>query len=443
MQGIQLVSISILLLYGQLTFSQIKVDKVSDKTKTKTEKKIEKRIENKIDKSIDKSLNKTEKGLENSVKSNNKSDQKSNNTTNSNSNNTSNKTNNTKPKQNTNDNNSLPDNSHQQQDVLTWNNYDFIPGTEIIFEDHQQGEQNGEFPCKWDLVKGVIENASLNNENVIFFRETGNFVNGIAPLLSKPSADYLPDEFTIELGCYFEKGKYSNYRIYFYDAKTQKKLPDQYIFINIWANKITFGNNIASKQYPATQFDNIDKQKALWRHIAISFNKRALKVYMDDTRLINIPNITENPTGLTVAANHANQENNQFIKNIRIAGGAVPLYEKILSDGKFIATGIKFDINKATIKAESMGTINYILNLMKQHPSLNFSVEGHTDSDGDEVSNQKLSEARAKAVMDKLISMGIGSNRLSYKGYGEIKPIYPNNTTEGKAQNRRVEFVKT
>jgi len=79
---------------------------------------------------------------------------------------------------------------------------------------------------------------------------------------------------------------------------------------------------------------------------------------------------------------------------------------------------------------------------MEDHPELSFSVEGHTDSDGDTDANQKLSEDRAMTVMNKLISMGISADRLSTKGFGESNPLAPNNTSEGKANNRRVEFVK-
>ena len=79
---------------------------------------------------------------------------------------------------------------------------------------------------------------------------------------------------------------------------------------------------------------------------------------------------------------------------------------------------------------------------MQKQPELNFSVEGHTDSDGGDEANMTLSKERGKAVMDKLISMGIDSSRLKSNGFGESKPIDNNSTPEGKANNRRVEFVK-
>jgi outer membrane protein OmpA-like peptidoglycan-associated protein len=133
---------------------------------------------------------------------------------------------------------------------------------------------------------------------------------------------------------------------------------------------------------------------------------------------------------------------NRFIKNVRIAEGAVKLYDKLMQDGKIVANGIRFDVNKATIRSESMGVINSIYGLLKDHPELKLSVEGHTDSDGDEAMNQTLSEKRAQAVADQLISMGIDGSRLISKGYGESKPAGTNDTSEGKAANRRVEFVK-
>ena len=89
-----------------------------------------------------------------------------------------------------------------------------------------------------------------------------------------------------------------------------------------------------------------------------------------------------------------------------------------------------------------MGTINEIYSIMQKYPDLKFSVEGHTDNTGNATSNQSLSEARAKAVCDKLQQMGIENNHLTAKGYGMNKPMDTNDTTEGRAKNRRVEFVK-
>jgi outer membrane protein OmpA-like peptidoglycan-associated protein len=177
-------------------------------------------------------------------------------------------------------------------------------------------------------------------------------------------------------------------------------------------------------------------------HIAIAYTNGKLKAYMDETRLLNIPRIDFDPKGLTLYTYHAHNENLFYVKNIRIAKGGVKYYDRVMEDGKIIANGIRFDVNKSTLKPESMGIINEIYALMKDHPELKFSVEGHTDSDGEDTFNQTLSEERAKTVVDKLVSMGISADRLSSKGLGETMPITSNGTAEGKAENRRVEFVK-
>jgi outer membrane protein OmpA-like peptidoglycan-associated protein len=80
--------------------------------------------------------------------------------------------------------------------------------------------------------------------------------------------------------------------------------------------------------------------------------------------------------------------------------------------------------------------------MMKDNPELNFSVEGHTDSDGDNSLNQSLSDQRAKAVMNQLISMGIAENRLKYKGWGETKPM-SDNTSYSLASSTSSNFLNS
>lgn len=89
-----------------------------------------------------------------------------------------------------------------------------------------------------------------------------------------------------------------------------------------------------------------------------------------------------------------------------------------------------------------MGALNEIVKLMKDHADLEFQIDGHTDSDGKADANLKLSQDRADAVKAKLTEMGIDESRLTSKGFGALKPIDKNDSAEGKANNRRVEFVK-
>ena len=319
---------------------------------------------------------------------------------------------------------------------LVWSRYDFVPGDTVIFEDGPSpDEENGEFPSRWDLYQGGAEIAEFDGEPVItFITDSGNmYRKGIVPYLKNPEQDYLPDVFTIEFDGYFHPDVYNErYYLSLFDRKNQSNCCSQ---IEIYVNSVSCGDSEGSLK--GKERSNRDTEGG-WRHIAIAYTKGKLKVYLDDQRLINIPHFEGNPTGVTVTAT----DENMYIKNFRIAKGGVKYYKRVLSDGKIVVNGIKFDVNKATLKPESMGPINRIYKLMQKQPDLKFSVEGHTDSDGDEAFNMKLSKARAKTVMDKLISMGIDKSRLKYTGWGESKPIDTNATPEGKANNRRVEFVK-
>lgn len=332
--------------------------------------------------------------------------------------------------------------SESQQLALKWNKYDFVPGEKILFEDNQEGEENGEFPSRWDLAGGGnVENAAFGDQNVIYFKEASSC---IVPFFKEPEKDNLPNLFTIEFDCWFEPEEYCQYLVDFWDHKNQSESAIDIDALIINANHAGI-HGLGEGFYPGFE-EKGEITSGFWRHVAISFNTRALKVYLDDARVVNIPNLGINPEGLTICCDHMNsagaQGINRFVRNVRIAEGAVKLYDKLIQDGKIVTNGIRFDVNKATIRPESMGIINEIAKLMKEHSEIIISVEGHTDSDGETTFNQSLSERRAEAVMNELVRLGIDGTRMTSKGFGESAPIDTNNTPEGKANNRRVEFVK-
>lgn len=113
-----------------------------------------------------------------------------------------------------------------------------------------------------------------------------------------------------------------------------------------------------------------------------------------------------------------------------------------LNKDGYIALDILFDTGKATIKSESQAIVDEIYSLLNTNANLKVSIEGHTDNVGDAASNKKLSEARAKTIMDVLIAKGIKKESLSSVGWGQEKPVADNRTEEGRAKNRRVEIVK-
>ena len=334
--------------------------------------------------------------------------------------------------------------SESSEPLKPWSKFDFVPGDVVIFEDDLILEENGEFPSKWDLINGYAENALFDGENVLRFTHENSGAK-ITPLMNK-EGDYLPEKFTLEFDMYLSK-RTSKYIISFWDQRERRPVETNEIgeIAVGYAGKEQCASYMGGKMSKAIEAGD-QLPFPHWRHVAISYNIRALKVYIDQYRLLNIPNVKGNPMGITIfASTYDFGETGNFptlIKNIRLAKGAVKLYDRFLTDGKIITNGIKFDVNKATLKPESMGVINQIFKLMEEHPEISFSVEGHTDSDGEEGMNKSLSQDRALTVVNKLVQMGISQDRLMAKGFGESMPITDNTTPEGKANNRRVEFVK-
>jgi outer membrane protein OmpA-like peptidoglycan-associated protein len=167
-----------------------------------------------------------------------------------------------------------------------------------------------------------------------------------------------------------------------------------------------------------------------------------LKIYEDQYRILNVPVFKGN----TYAVNFVgigDKDKPIMLRNVRIAqGGNFNDTKRIVSESRIITHGILFDVDKAVIKPESMGAINQIFRVLKQNPDIKYEIDGHTDNTGNSKHNLELSQQRADAVKTQLVSMGIDSSRLTTKGYGDTEPISDNSTPEGKANNRRVEFIK-
>ena len=106
----------------------------------------------------------------------------------------------------------------------------------------------------------------------------------------------------------------------------------------------------------------------------------------------------------------------------------------------FKVENIEFNVNKSTLTTKGQDTVNKLASILKEYSSVNIEIAGHTDSDGSEKYNQKLSQSRVDMVKTKLIAQQIDASRLTAKGYGETKPLVPNTTRANKAKNRRVEI---
>ena len=126
-------------------------------------------------------------------------------------------------------------------------------------------------------------------------------------------------------------------------------------------------------------------------------------------------------------------ELNPYLKNIAMKRPEV--------GESFVLRNVFFDFDKSTLKKESEVELNKLVNYLTSNKGIKIEIGGHTDNQGSESYNERLSNDRAKAVYDYLVNKGIDSKRMSYKGYGMSKPVATNDTEEGRALNRRTEFT--
>ncbi|SHG74748.1 OmpA family protein [Flagellimonas flava] len=350
------------------------------------------------------------------------------------------------------DQESLPNNTSESETQKkpgpsVWSAYNFVPGDEVIFFDDLRDEENGEFPSRWDILKGNAENASFEGENVIAMKHESI----IMPLMD--THNYLPEVFTLEFDIYFDVKKYS-YRSNYY-LRLGPEIGSHYFgegnknwitAITIKKNGIKFSTDVngVRKNFQDAKNELEELGQGAWRHIAIAFNKRSFKIFINEHRVVNIPNLGFKPEMFSIgySNNYASDDEVIVVKNIRLAKGGKKLYDRVIQEGKFVTRGILFTVNSATIKPESGGVLKEVAAMMQDHADLNFKIEGHTDSDGDEEYNLSLSKQRAEAVKQALIDLGIADGRLTTEGRGESVPVANNTSPEGKANNRRVEFIK-
>lgn len=313
------------------------------------------------------------------------------------------------------------------QDIRAYNNYDFVPGENILFEDNFLSDQDGEFASHWNLKSGqAVVNKTGDKTSFVLFN--GNYAK-VSPLMK--TASYLTDPFTIEFDFYV-----TGYSPLLFLRSKDKD--NRSINFGYRVNTNGFANEL-SENYPEGT-DAAFKKK--WHHAALAYKNGQIKCYVDQYRVLVIPQCGFVPEEIALGG-IASKDNPVVFTNVRLAaGGNMNMLNKILTDGRFITHAITFDVDKSDIKPESMGFLNSLAKFLTENSSIKLEIDGHTDSDGDDASNLSLSQARAEAVKKQLVSMGIDAARMITKGFGETKPIADNSTPEGKANNRRVEFIK-
>lgn len=315
-----------------------------------------------------------------------------------------------------------------------WVNYDFVPGNRVIFFTDYAEDQVGNFPKKLTFKLGNMEVAEVDGQR--FLRATTQSVFAI------PLPETLPEKFTIEIDVINRK---------VLDGPAFQLQGTLVPFRDGKSSTIAWGSGGASLIGGGggeTPFAHSDAMSTRYRgkpaQLRVLGDGEYIKVYLDEKRLVNIPNAKfAHTTGLNIQLDARGDENPVYIGRIRIAESGKSIYDELAAKGRVATQGILFDTGSDRIKPESAPTLKEIGTMLTAHPDLKLSVEGHTDNVGDAAANLTLSEARARAVTAALVKdHGIDAARLTAKGLGSTKPVGVNTTTEGRQNNRRVELVK-
>ncbi|WP_291866678.1 OmpA family protein [Maribacter sp.] len=334
--------------------------------------------------------------------------------------------------------------------IEIYSKFDFVPGDKLLFYDDLSSDFVGDFPAKWNS-NGSGEVVTMGEK-----REKWMELKSGRATYYIPDTPNLPEEFTVEFD--------------FLTAGLDKKTSSTSTFgIRLDDNNgFNTRKNTALVEIPLCQFINIGMVIESWTdgkrtmrnsldmdirntlqsesHISIAVNKQRVRLWINEIKYVDIPRLLPSTDMKAVKFSPISLRDGidrVFIRNLKVAEGGVDLRRKLISEGKISTNGILFESGSANIQPQSMGIIRQIYQVLQQESGLTLKIVGHTDADGNTATNLKLSKKRAEAIKNVLTSIyNVSPGRLITDGKGESEPVGDNTTTDGKAKNRRVEFIK-
>ena len=331
--------------------------------------------------------------------------------------------------------------------------FDFVPGEKVIgFEDFTQ-DAIGDFPAKW--------NTDASGEIVTLAGQSGRWLKLTrAGFFTPEFITELPDNVTLEFDLAVPPTADPGIPL----ATVLVELPD----LKEPTGWQTAPNNFQVTAHPSasghgtssmvlrkdgtsaaansTNTAQLTASKGKPVHIALWRQRQRVRVYMNEEKVWDIPRAVSasakfNSIFFFVGGGCGNCE--YYLANLRVATGAPDTRNKILTEGKWVTRGILFDVNSDRIKGESYGSLKEIAGVLTENGDLKVQIVGHTDSDGDDAKNLDLSKRRAASVKTALAAeFKIDASRMETDGKGESQPVDKNDNPAGKANNRRVEFIK-
>jgi OOP family OmpA-OmpF porin len=332
--------------------------------------------------------------------------------------------------------------------LAVYSKFDFVPGTNILYYDNFEKDNTGEAPLGW------ITSASA--EVVTVEGLEGNWLK-----LASTSARHITrnkkqswgNNFTVEFDLLMVKNSY--------DPRISLSL------INTGGNLVTDETILASnkavilfesilgdggkqsrttlygmdnKKFSDNMSENLSYSNNIPTHISMCVQGKRFRMWWNDKKLYDLSGVSDQYLPNQLEFSFGSVGGSDFyVSNIRIAKD-VPDTRARFEEGKLVSN-LLFYTGTAKLKPESMGSLLDVSKVVNDAAS-SVKIIGHTDSDGDDAANLKLSEQRAVAVKEILVAQyNVDAAKLTTEGRGETQPLANNNTAEGKAQNRRVEFI--
>jgi outer membrane protein OmpA-like peptidoglycan-associated protein len=324
-----------------------------------------------------------------------------------------------------------------RSDAKVWENYDFVPGSRVIFYTDFSEDRVGNFARGLKYVGGQAEIVERDGMKVLRSTDRSTFLI--------PVGRRLPQRFTLEIDVLAPSVSPGGYDWVAFEGGAELDRGDKSAEVNWHAYGSTIIGGGRSGERPVPEGEG-DKRLGQLIHLRVLMDSAYFKMYANETRIHNIPEFPFKRDSVIRVLLKGGAEANQaiYLTSIRVAESETDvMYDALLAKGRWVTQGILFATGKADLQPESRPVLKEIATTLKEHGDLKILIEGHTDNVGNAATNLTLSDARAASVKAALVAdYGIAAERISTKGFGDTKPSVPNATPQGRAQNRRVEVVK-
>ena len=332
--------------------------------------------------------------------------------------------------------------------LKSYSKYDFVPGDQILFYEDFSQDAVGDFPALW-TTDGSGEVRTLEEGDAVphwlYLAQNGS-------VYCCTKAIGFPKDFIVEFDILPDENFQTAVELCIYDDPENKEIVDDLypgraglqiqMDEEAWNTKGYLAD--ADSEWLLGNSTANPCQPNVSNHVIVWVQGRRVRIYHLGGKVLDSPtNIYPNTKFNRIRFSTWGSECKPLITNIKVTTAAPDTRSKLLTEGKLVSYGILFDTNKADLKPESYGAVSEIAKVLKDNPGVRVRIVGHTDSDGDDALNLDLSRRRAEAVKKALTGQfEIEAGRIETDGKGESVPVASNGTAEGKAKNRRVEFVK-